>query len=123
MRPLHVAIDFDGTIVEHEYPKVGPLKKDSVTGINLLKELGCYIIITSCRTSSKLHPGFVERIKQKQLIEEFLTENDILFDEVDDGSQGKVVADVYIDDHAIRFEDNWLEFYSIIRGIINRGNE
>ncbi|MCK4357829.1 MAG: hypothetical protein KAW92_03675 [Candidatus Cloacimonetes bacterium] len=114
MRPFRVAIDFDGTIVENKYPKIGPLKDNAVHAINLLKELGCYIIITSCRTNSTLYPSLLARANQAQIMQMFLIKNGIPFDEVDDGCQGKVVADVYIDDHAIRFEDNWNEIVHII---------
>lgn len=114
MRQFYVAIDFDGTIVEDESPKIGPLKKDVVSSINVLKDLGCYIIITSCRTSSLIHPSVTERQVKKQIMENFLRENNIPFDEVDDGTHGKVVADAYIDDRAIKFEDNWNEIVRII---------
>ena len=114
MRPFCVAIDFDGTIVEDKYPNMGFLKENVVSAINLLKELGCHIIITSCRTNSLIHSSITERKIQKQLMENFLRQNNILFDEVDDGTYGKVVANVYIDDRAVRFENNWEEIVRIV---------
>lgn len=120
MRPFHVAIDFDGTIVEHKYPEIGPLKKDAVRAINLLKGLGCYIIITSCRTNPRLNKPKLEREQQVIIMKEFLTKNGIPFDEIDDGTQGKVIADVYIDDHAIEFKDNWDEITHIIDFLLRR---
>jgi hypothetical protein len=39
----------------------------------------------------------------------FLDANDIPYDEIDDGSKGKPGALYYIDDKAIRFEDNWID--------------
>ena len=35
-----IAIDFDGTIVEHEFPKIGPLKKGAKETINKWYEEG-----------------------------------------------------------------------------------
>jgi hypothetical protein len=114
MSPFVVAIDFDGTIVENEYPNIGPLKENAIRCIRLLKEIGCYIIITSCRTNTKLHPNLAERLTQVRIIKDFLERNNIPFDEIDDGSQGKVFADVYIDDRAVRFENNWEEIVRIV---------
>lgn len=119
MRQFVVAIDFDGTIVEHIPPEIGSLKEDAVRCIKLLKDLGCYIIITSCRTNSNLHPSPAERQAQKQIMETFLRKNNIPFDEIDVGDQGKIVADVYVDDRAIRFEDNWVEIVKFINLLIN----
>lgn len=120
MRPFRVVIDFDGTIVEYKYPEIGPLKKDAVRAITLLKESGCYIIITSCRANSTLYPSLLQRANQLHLIQMFLIENGIPFDEVDDGTQGKIVADIYIDDHAIEFKDNWDEIAHIINSMLGR---
>jgi hypothetical protein len=114
MRPFYVAIDFDGTIVEDKYPEIGSLKEDVVSCTNILKELGCFIIITSCRTSTLIHPSMAERVTQKQIMENFLRENNIAFDKIDEGNEGKVVADIYIDDRGIKFEDNWKEIVRII---------
>jgi hypothetical protein len=119
MRPFYVAIDFDGTIVEDTYPEIGPLKEDVVYSINLLKDyLGCFIIVTSCRTNAMIHSSITERAAQKQIMEKFLRENNIPFDKVDEGIEGKVVADVYIDDRGIRFEDNWKEIVCIINSMM-----
>jgi len=114
MKPFIVAIDFDGTIVEDKYPNIGPLKENAVSCIKLLKELGCYIIVTSCRTSPNRTSSVTERSLQRQIMQKFLRENDIPYDWVDDGTQGKVVADIYVDDRAIRFENNWDEIVRII---------
>jgi hypothetical protein len=38
----------------------------------------------------------------------FLEEHKIPYDEIDDGTKGKPLADYYIDDKAIRFTDNWV---------------
>lgn len=120
MRPFKVAIDFDGTIVEdvtHKYPEdleIGRLKKDVVRCIRLLKEMGSYIIITSCRANTIIHPRLAERLTQVKVMKAFLERNNIPFDEIDDGSLGKVSADVYIDDRAVRFEDNWEEIVRIV---------
>lgn len=114
MRPFVVAIDFDGTIVENEYPNIGPLKENAIRCIRLLKEIGCNIIITSCRTNTIIHPNLAERLTQVKIMKAFLERNNIPFDEIDNGTQGKVDADVYIDDRAVRFENNWEDIVRIV---------
>lgn len=120
MRQFYVAIDFDGAIVEDKYPEIGPLKEDVVYSINLLKDLGCFVIVTSCRTNAKINSSITNRVAQKQIMENFLRDNNIPFDYVDDGTEGKVVADVYIDDRGIEFEDNWKELVLKINLIMQR---
>jgi hypothetical protein len=40
---------------------------------------------------------------------EFLDKEGVPYDEIDDGSRGKPLADLYLDDKALRVEDNWEE--------------
>ena len=44
-----IAIDFDGTIVEHEYPEIGPLKEGAVKALKAFKKAGHKIAIWTCR--------------------------------------------------------------------------
>lgn len=99
-----LAIDFDGTIVDHEFPEIGELKKDVKEALtSLSKEYK--IIIYSCRNSKHFTEGMFKDTLQKMTT--FLEENEIPFDLVDDGSMGKPFATYYIDDRAISFKDNW----------------
>ncbi len=43
------AIDFDGTIVDHEFPKIGKLKPGAIRVMKRLQEAGHKIIIWTCR--------------------------------------------------------------------------
>ena len=43
-----IAIDFDGTIVENKYPKIGTLRKGAKAVINRLYDSGHFIIIYTC---------------------------------------------------------------------------
>lgn len=99
-----IAIDFDGTIVEHAYPHIGKLKKDARRVINRLYQ-DWRIIIWTCRNNPRL--GNIEA--KLAAVRKFLDEARILYDEIDTGKQGKVIADWYIDDRGIAFRDNWAE--------------
>jgi hypothetical protein len=51
----------------------------------------------------------------KQMIA-YLDENQVPYDDVDDGTMGKVYAAYYIDDKAIRYQENWSEIAEFITG-------
>jgi hypothetical protein len=112
--PKTIAVDFDGTLCEFAFPGIGPVKAGAVQAMKTFKALGYWLIIYSCRTSHQHYDIFggdpsqptLERDRVKEMIQ-FLHDNDIVYDEIDDGSKGKPTADYYIDDKGIRFNDNW----------------
>lgn len=96
-----ISIDFDGTICDWAFPGCGPLKPGAKEAIDTLKQ-DYIIVISSCRTSAM----FKDQPDRAQIITamvDFLSENDIYYDRIDNGEEGKIVAEAYIDDRAIRF--------------------
>ena len=102
-----IAIDFDGTIVEHNYPDIGKLKPNAKETINNWYDKGHKIIIWSCRMN-----------KEKEEAKLFLKEQGIKFHEFNDNINTgddfnpypKIFAHLYIDDRGFRFTDdlyNW----------------
>jgi len=106
-----IAIDFDGTLVEHEFPHIGPLKPGAVEALRAFKKAGHQIIIWTCRQGS-----------DEQEVRLFLLQNKIPFDTINTPIPGydlatrKLYADIYIDDKGLRFEDNWEEIRRLILG-------
>ena len=114
MKKLVLCIDFDGTIVEHQYPKIGPLRKDAYKVIRQLKRDGHIIIIWTCRSDTYDLPP----------MKKFLEENRIPYDYINENSHTiafkphpKVYADVYIDDHNLLGLPGWDDIYRIINQI------
>lgn len=111
-----IAVDFDGTCCDHEFPGIGKPKANLKAALTLFRTLGYKILIYTCRTCHWHYDVFggdpkqptLEREKVKEMIA-WLGEHQIPYDEVDDGSRGKPLAAVYIDDKGMRFEDNWQE--------------
>ncbi len=95
MRPS-VCIDFDGTIVDHLFPEIGPLKDGVREALKKIHETHD-IIISSSR--NRFGDNYVSEM------EAFLIQNEIPFDVID-RDYGKPHADAYIDDRGIRFT-NW----------------
>lgn len=114
--PRRICVDFDGTLCDHAYPWIGPIKPFARQALEVLRMLGYEIVIYSCRTCHWNYDVFggdpsmptLERPFVKEMIA-FLDANKIPYDIIDDGSKGKPMADYYIDDKGIRFENNWRE--------------
>jgi len=106
-----IAVDFDGTVVEHHYPKIGPLKPGAKEALHAFRKAGHKIIIWTCRAGA-----------EEKAVRAFLVENDIPFDTVNNPIMGadlgtrKVYADLYIDDKGIRYDDNWADITRLITG-------
>ena len=110
-----IAVDFDDTLFVSKYPEVGDVKQGAKEALQLFRELGYTICIWSARAShydydiyTNVDPSLKvpERPTFRTMVE-CLDSHKIPYDEIDDGSKGKPGADFYIDDKAIRFEDNW----------------
>lgn len=106
-----IAIDFDGTIVEHEYPAIGPLKEGAVKALRAFQKAGHKIAIWTCRKG-----------EEERELRQFLIQNKIPFDTINTPIPGfdlatrKIFADIYIDDKAMTFEENWDEIRKLLTG-------
>lgn len=113
-----IAVDFDGTICDFAYPDIGKPKAGVREALQRFLELGYEVIIYSCRTCSwdtEIFGGGEPMARKvvKQMIE-FLNDHKIPYTAIDDGSKGKPTAEYYIDDKAIRFQDNWHEIAEFV---------
>lgn len=107
-----IVVDFDGTICEHKYPKVGPPKMGVREALVRFRELGLRIVIHSVRTASYwryLAPDEPELdpVNQLEVVRQYMAEHELPYDEI--CLSDKPLAVAYIDDRAYRFEDNWWE--------------
>ena len=103
-----LAIDFDGTIVEHCYPFIGEPIPDAIDTIKKLQEDGHRIILWTCREDKELAMAI-----------EFCESNGIYFESYNHNTiecfgQRKVLADFYIDDRNIGGLPDWKTIYKIL---------
>jgi hypothetical protein len=107
-----IAIDFDGTIVEHEFPEIGTEKQGAFEKIKQYQVLGHQVILWTCRNDEETK--FPNRKLLTEAVE-FCKLNGVVFDAVNSNVPDlgfnplpKIYADLYIDDRAVKFTD-WRE--------------
>jgi predicted phosphatase len=105
--PNIAIIDFDGTLCKFMFPNVGPIEPNVKEALETLKKAGYIIKIHSCRTA-KYWNRPDERNIHIALIQQFMLDNKLPYDELI-LTMDKPIADVYVDDRAIRYENNWLD--------------
>jgi len=113
---MKIAVDFDGTIVEHKYPAIG---EELLFAIETLKELQRQqhqIILWTFRAGEDLDDAIVYCRKRGL---EFYAVNKNYPEEVfDDTISRKIIADVYIDDRNLGGFPGW----NIVFEMITKGN-
>ena len=105
--PLVVAVDFDGTCVEHRYPAVGPEVPNAVAWLKFFAHNGVKIILYTMRSDERPFPNHVGSDHTLSDAIKWFEERGIpLFGINENPDQGqwtrsrKVYANVYIDDAA-----------------------
>jgi len=109
---LVIAIDFDGTIVEDAYPKVGKPRIFAFETMKRLQQDGHRLILWTYRCGSKLDDAVAFC---KDLGISFYAVNQSFPEEKFDNSVSrKIYADIYIDDRNIGGVLGWGEVYQLI---------
>lgn len=103
-RKLILAIDFDGSIVVHEFPEIGPPMDDAFNVLKHFMMCGDRLILWTCREGVHLDKA-ISFCKENGIEFEKHNENVIEHDYM---SSRKVYADLYIDDRMIGGFPGWL---------------
>jgi len=109
---LIIAIDFDGTIVEDAYPKVGKPMIFAIETIKRLQDNGHRLILWTYRNGRKLDEA-VDFCKKNGI--EFYAVNKNYPEEIFDSKiSRKIHADLFIDDRNVGGFVGWTEIYKLI---------
>jgi len=109
---LILGIDFDGTIVEDAYPKIGKPRIFAFETLKRLQEDGHRLILWTYRSDLRLQEA-IDFCKANGI--EFYAVNKSFPEEQFDSSKSrKIYADLYIDDRNIGGILGWGEIYQLI---------
>lgn len=109
---MTIAVDFDGTIVEHRYPKIGSEKPFAIQTLQQLQKEGHRLILFTAREGELLEKA-VKFCRERGLDFYAVNSNEpekALFSR----RTAKVIADIYIDDRNLGGLPDWDEIYRMI---------
>lgn len=111
---MRIAIDFDGTIVEHRYPEIGKERPMACMTLRQLQEEGHQLVLWTVREGELLEAA-VEWCKERGII--FYAVNANYAGETPNSPDysRKIVADLYIDDRMAGGLPHWSIIYQLIR--------
>lgn len=94
-----IAVDFDGTIVEHRYPQIGKILPNAFETLKDLQNAGHKLILWTIRDGISLQEA-VDFCKQNELVF-FAVNESCPNEEFNKYISRKIIADIYIDDRNI----------------------
>jgi len=114
---MTIAVDFDGTIVEHRYPSIGKVKPFAVETLTQLARDGHRLILWTSREGALLEEAV--RWCEAQGIRFYAVnsnypEGGLVFGS--ENKSAKITADLYIDDRNIGGIPSWDNIYRIVSG-------
>jgi len=106
---MKIAVDFDGTLVEDKYPKIGKDLPFAFEALRMFMQRGYFLILWTSRTGERLEEA-VEYCRSKGV--EFYAVNKNYGEEVpQDGFPRKIIADFFIDDRDVFANIDWQKIY------------
>jgi hypothetical protein len=130
---MKIAVDFDGTIVEHRYPIIGEEKLFAFDTLKQLQKLGHLLILWTYRNGKELEEA-VDYCK-KHGVEFYAVNKSYPEEEFDEEAVSrKIDADLFIDDRNIGGFIGWSEIWQILNpdsvdseyndlsGLLNKNN-
>ncbi|MBR5872207.1 MAG: hypothetical protein IKZ06_00985 [Oscillospiraceae bacterium] len=109
-----IAVDFDGTIVEHRYPEIGKEIPFAISTLKRLQEEGHRLVLWTVREGALLNEA-VEFCRQRGL--EFYAVNANFPEEVANPGMTacrKLKADLFIDDRNVGYLPDWGVIYELV---------
>ncbi len=112
---MTIAVDFDGTIVEHRYPDIGPEIPFAVETLRLLSDEGHKLILWTVREGDLLDEA-VDFCHKRGLHFYAVNKNYPEEKQEHKGYSRKLKADLFIDDRNLGGLPDWGNIYSLIHG-------
>ena len=113
MRSLIIAVDFDGTVVEDAYPRIGKPQLFAFETLKALKQERHRLILWTCRKGQSLQEA-VEFCRENGV--EFYAVNSNFPDEpLTSEDSPKIEADLYIDDRNLGGFPGWDQVWKMLK--------
>lgn len=107
-----IAVDFDGTIVEHKYPEIGKEMLFAFATLKALQQKGHKLILWTIRTGEMLQAA-VEFCRQNG-VEFYAVNKNYPEEELEAGISRKLNADVFIDDRNLGGFIGWSDVWQTL---------
>lgn len=111
---MYIAVDFDGTIVEHEYPEIGREIPFATETLKALQKDGHMLILWTYRAGKYLDEAV--EFCRKRGVEFYAINASDPMEKFDDSMSRKINADMFIDDRNVGGLPDWGVIYQIISG-------
>ena len=111
---LIIAVDFDGTIVDHEYPKIGKEKLFAFATLKRLNEQGHKLILWTYRAGPLLDEAV--NYCRDNGVEFYAVNESFPGEKLDDKTSRKINADLFIDDRNVGGFLGWDKIWKLING-------
>lgn len=112
VKQLILAIDFDGTIVEHQYPNIGKEIPNAIYFLKKIQEMGHTLILWTCREGLELALA-LDYCRKKGLHFDAVNKNAV--DMGDNLAKSKIYYDCCIDDKNFDAKIDWKDIYNKIK--------
>lgn len=110
---MTIAVDFDGTIVEHRYPEIGKEKPFAIQCLKQLQQEGNRLILWTSREGRLLEDAVA--FCHERGLDFYAVNSNQPDDALFKYPSAKVIADVYIDDRNLGgIPDDWGAIYEMI---------
>jgi hydroxymethylpyrimidine pyrophosphatase-like HAD family hydrolase len=107
-----IAVDFDGTIVEHRYPAIGKEMLFAFATMKALQQKGHKLILWTIRTGDLLQDA-VNYCKENG-VEFYAVNKNYPEEEMDAKTSRKLNADIFIDDRVVGGFIGWSEVWQAL---------
>lgn len=107
-----IAVDFDGTIVEHMYPSIGRTRPFAFETLKALQSKKHQLILWSHRSAGELEAAVT--FCREQGLEFYAVNKNFPEEEWNENDSRKILADIYIDDRNLGGILSWGEIYKLI---------
>ena len=112
---MTIAVDFDGTIVEHKYPEIGKEKPFAIQCLKQLQQEGNRLILFTSREDKLLEEALA--FCHQRGLDFYAVNSNQPDDALFKRKTAKVIADIYIDDHNLGGLPDWDSIYALVSGL------